>query len=159
MRTTCFFLILSFYLIGCVPTKVLTDQEKEFVFSHEINLKKDKMKMRLLQYVNEKFVSGKAVIQTNEDGLLSGNGITQVRESKGLMGEIQDIIKMEFTFIVKYDDNRYKIKWIVKDMSYSKGSFSSDYWGFYKDDINTAIQDNDQKMYNYLNNKDNDLNF
>ncbi|MCU7494727.1 MAG: hypothetical protein HF314_12200 [Ignavibacteria bacterium] len=157
MRKSYLFLLLSLYFIGCVPTSVLTDKEKEFVFSHEVNLKKNEIKMRLLQYANENFVSGKAVIQTNEDGMLSGNGETTVKEYKGLLGETQSIINMEFTFIVKYEDNKYKIKWIVKDMSTSKGSFSTDYWGFYKDEIDTSITKYDQNLYDYMKNKD--LNF
>ena len=157
MKNLFIFLVLSISLVGCVPSATLTKEQTEKIYSHEVNLKKDELKRKLLLYVNETFVSGKTVLQTNEDGLLSGNGIVDLKKIKGLMGETISIIKMELTFIIKYDDGNYKVKWVVKDLSNEKGIFSRDYWGYYTADIEKTIADNDKELSDYVSNKANDF--
>ena len=104
--------LLLLVLSSCVPPAYLTQEEKEVVYSHNVELTKDKIKTKLMQFVNETFKSSKAVIQTNEDGLLSGNGVV-------LLGaDAFGVVKtyMEFTFMFKYQDNQYKLKCIIKNL-------------------------------------------
>lgn len=66
---------------------------------------------------------------------------------------------MDLTYIIKYTDNQYKVKWVVKDMMSNKGSFTEDCWGYYEDEIRETIKKNDNKLFTYLANKGTDLNF
>jgi hypothetical protein len=141
-------IILIIY--GCSISKPLTEGQGEKVFEHNVDLSKAEIKQKLVLFVNEKFVSAKAVIQTNEDGLFTGNGIVTVNESTGMLGETLNITKAELTFVVKYSDNNYRVKWIVKDLLNDKGSYSSDIWGYYAEDIEKCIKRNDDAMYKYL---------
>lgn len=140
-----YFLLLAcaLYFLGCTPSKFIADQDKEKVFQHEVSLSKPQVKERLVTYANEKFVSSKAVLQSNEDGLLSGNGISQVTSYLG------NPIKMEFTFIVKYTDKSYKVKWIVKNLIMNGTSMREDFWGYYMDaeDIDTFFRKLDGDMF------------
>lgn len=138
-----FFLFLII-IVGCASTSYLTQEQSEKVFSHDVSLTKEQIKQKLLVFINENYYSGKSVLQTNEDGLLSGNGTIQIYEFAG------HPIFMDVTFIVKYDEKNYRVKWIVKDIKDSKQSYARGYWGHYTEYIEKSIQENDSMMYKYL---------
>lgn len=139
--------------MGCTPSKFIADQDKEKVFQHEVSLSKSQIKERIVTFVNEKYVSSKAVVQSNEDGLISGNGVAQVSSYIG------NPVQMEFTFIIKYTDNSYKIKWIAKNLIMNNYPISEDQWGYYAsgEEINSFFATNDKNMFTYL--KSENLNF
>ena len=140
-------IVLLFQACGSSP---LTQNQSEKVFDYKIDLLKTEIKQRLILFTNEKFISSKAVIQTNEDGLFSGNGIVQLERSL-------PIINMELTFIVKYSDNNYKVKWIVKNLMVNNESMSQSVWGYYYEDIEESINKNNELLFDYLNNYENNF--
>ena len=154
MRSLILFVIISISFWGCFPSKELTKDQTEKIFAHNVNLKKEEIKQKLILFANEKFVSGKAVIQSNEDGFLAGNGIVQIHYHSDLLGENINRVKMEFTFMVKYADNNYKVKWVVKDLTNDKGSINQNLWGYYADEIEKSITNNDSEMFAYVTGKD-----
>jgi hypothetical protein len=131
-----FFFLLAIYFTGCIPSKYIAENDQEKIFQHDLDLSKPKIKERLITFVNEKFTSSKAVMQNNEDGLFSGNGIGQVTTYIGKS------INMEFTFIVKYTDNNYKVKWVIKDIMMDTTPLLKEQWGFYvnSEEINTFLR-------------------
>lgn len=144
MKTLLIFTVAFMLTIyGCSMSKPLTSVQNEIVYEHNVDLTKDELRKKLILFANEKFISGKAVIQTDDDGLLAGNGISQLPISI-------PIIRMEFTFIVKYTDNNYRVKWIVKDLMTDLGRIVKRNWGYYYDDIELVIKNNDEELFKYL---------
>jgi hypothetical protein len=138
-----FVTILSF---NCTPSKFIPEADQESIYSHDIDLPKAKIKEKLVLYVNEKFHSSKAVIQSNEDGLLSGNGFAQITTY------VMHAINTEFTFIIKYQDNNYRTKWIIKDVLMNANSIAQNYWGYYLEskEIKDFFKKHDDDMFAYI---------
>ena len=130
-------------IVSCSLSKYLTQEQSEKIFEHQVTLTKPDIHEKLILFANEKFVSGKEVTQTDEDGLFVGNGIVQL--PKDIL-----ILKMEFTYIVKYSDNKYKAKWIIKDLRTNSGSIKQNIWGYYAEDIEKAFDRNDSDLFQYL---------
>jgi len=101
--------------------------------------------------VNENFYSGKAVIQTNDANIMSGNYSFSCGSFDPL-GTI--VVYADATFIVKYYDNSYKIKLVLKDMEThsSKGisPLASNMWGNYSEEIIDNFVAYDSALYNYM---------
>jgi len=142
--------LITIFVAGCSISKYLTDEQTEKVFEHNIDLSKNKIRQRLILFANEQFVSGKSVIQTDDDGLFAGNGIVTLKESTGLLGETLNITKMELTFIVKYSDNNYRVKWVVKNLSNDDGSYAKNTWGYYAKDVKETLDRKDKELFKYL---------
>ena len=140
-------------LYNCSMSKELTKEQGEKVYEHKVELKEGDIKQKLLLFVNEKFMSGKSVIQTDTEGLFTGNGIVNLPDLPFGSGTI----KMEITFMVKYSENNYKVKWIAKDLMTGAGSISPNMWGYYSESIEKSIAENDKNLFDYLSDKTNEF--
>lgn len=153
------------FLASCTASHVsLLPEDKEQIFSHEVQIKKEDIHIQVIQFFNEKFVSGKSVIQSSEDGLITGNGIFEIYNSYGLLGELLWTAKVELTFLVKYIDNQYKTKFIVKRVfAQAPTGLPTDQvegvWGRYRDQINNTIKKLDDDLLSYLTKKDDKFKF
>ena len=148
MKYFLFITLITALLISCAPTKYLTPDQSEKVFSHDVTLSKEEIRRKLFLFINETYYSSKEVIQTDEDGLLTGNGTIQINEYG---------VFMDVTFIIKYEDESYKTKWIVKNIKSNKGYYPLGYWGLYSEEIERAIIQNDQMMYEFIVNKESEF--
>jgi|WetSurMetagenome_2_1015567.scaffolds.fasta_scaffold43883_3 hypothetical protein len=139
------------FLFSCVTPKELTKEDSEKIYEHNLSLKQDEIKTKILTFVNENFYSGKAVIQTNDSNLISGNYTFSCGDFDPL-GTI--LVYADATFIIKYYDKNYKIKLILKDMSTQssdgKSPFAPNMWGNYSEEINENFETFDQALYNYM---------
>ncbi len=142
------FVIVLLFFAGCYPYPKLSDEEKEKIFEHALNLNKQEIKVKLLTYLSENTNSAKSVIQVNEDGLLSG--IVSIYLGKVALGLTN--ADVELSFIVKYYDNNYKIKVIVKDLLYDGKSVHENNWGQHREEIIQSISNFDKSVYSYLSN-------
>jgi len=149
-------LLLLFVILitACTPLieKDLLPNEKEMVFEHQTKLSKAELKTRLIMFVNEGFHSGKAVIQSNEDGLLTGNYTTFLANLDAL-GYIKYF--GEFTFLFKYSDNNYKLKVLIKNIySFKEGRNDGDLpprlFGTYSEQIVNEYKRFDATLNDYL---------
>lgn len=150
--------ILLIVFSSCTPV-YLTQQEKEVVYSYKVEVTKEQIRIKLLQFINETFKSSKAVIQVNEDGLLSGNGVVFL--SSDAIGLIKTY--MEFTFMFKYEDNQYKVKCLVKNLynvdHKSTYDLAEHQYGNYKEKILAEFAKFDKSVNDYLTNKNNSFDF
>ncbi len=146
-------------IAGCAPTKIyLLPEEKEQIFSHEVQLKKEDIRVQVIQFINEKYASGKSVTQSSEEGLIIGNGIFEIGHYNVLSVSIN--LQMELTFFVKYIDNQYKTKYVVKRLiKNGLSDLGEEWWGYYKEQINKNIKDIDSELFNYLTKKDDKFRF
>lgn len=144
------FLILMVVILSSCAPQYLKDEQKESIYSHDIELKKDQLKIKLLDFVNSSFKSSKAVIQTNDDGLLSGNGSTVL--GSDFTGMI--VTTLEFTFIVKYEDGKYRMKCIVKNIfnrdTKSTYDLSEAMWGNWEKEIKGSFDKFDNSLLAFL---------
>lgn len=142
---------LLLFLFACVTPKELTKEDSEKIFEHNLSLKQDEIKTKLLTFVNENFYSGKAVIQTIDSNLLSGNYTFSCGNFDPL-GSI--VVYANATFIVKYYDDNYKIKFLLKDMETHSSSgispLASNMWGNYSQEINDNFKEYDKALYEYM---------
>ena len=166
MRSHFYLSVIAFLLlagtISCVPPMRLLPDEKEQVFSHVVDLRNEVIRTQVVQFINEKFVSGKSVTQSIDDGLITGNAIFML-EHKNQFG-IREDAQMELTFLVKYVDNQYKTKCIVKRIIHANingipTDLDEDRWGFYQKEINETIQKFDLDLLAYLTKKDDKFKF
>jgi hypothetical protein len=155
MKNLFFLFSITLFFFGCVPSKTLTTEQSEKVFEHSLDMKQADIRSKLLLFANENFVSSKSVIQTDDNGLFSGNGIVTLKNTTGLFGESLNLTKMELTFLVRYSDNNYRVKWIVKDLFNDKGSYINNIWGYYAEEIKTTIDGKDKQLFDYLADKEN----
>ena len=57
----------------------------------------------------------------------------------------------DFTFIIKYSDNSYKVKLIVKDMSYDGlEKLHVNYWGNYWDSAELTLNNFNHDLNTYM---------
>jgi hypothetical protein len=142
-------------VISCVPPQYLTKEQSERIVEHNVNLSKEEIKINVLSYINEKFGSGKAVIQSNEDGFIAGNVIFYIGASDllGLYGDY-----LETTFLIKYQTNNYRVKYIIKNL-YTEIRGKIDihpyYWGKYSAKIDSALTNFDNDLLKYLSERTN----
>jgi len=141
-------LLVSLGFLSCATVKnYLEPGEGEAVYSHSVSIDQANIRSRLLVFVNEKYHSGKAVVQTDDPGLFIGNGRIYLQDV-GVLGNTAD---MEMTFIVKYQDRSYSVKWIVKEIIHDGGmSYTENYWGMFKDSIKQKFKENDDELFAYL---------
>ena len=149
------FILTALILLSCMPSE-LTKEQSEVVYSHKIPLSKSDLKLKILSFVNEKYHSGKAVIQTNDDGIVSGNIVIS-----DFAGNFIVRTSLEYTFIIKYQDAAYKIKCIVKDIrnTDSRQTYSQNpsQWGSYAKEVQSAFDTFDTSLNNYLNEKNSEF--
>lgn len=151
-----FFVSIILILNSCniANYRALTKEESEKVYEHKVDLSQKELKTKLLIYINEKFHSSKSVIQINEEGLISGNAIADLGCSDPLCAITNSL---EFTFILKYEDNFYKIKYIVKNILSNSSSGTQSLiptsWGLYAEKIDEVFSILEFDLYNYLNKK------
>jgi hypothetical protein len=138
-----FILCCAFILQSCA--KELTKEQSENVYSHSVQLSKAELKLKILSFINENYMSGKSVLQINEDGLISGNVVSQFAV----------ITAMEYSFIIKYQDSTYKVKCIVKRMFRGSEDVSASDWGYYADKVMKEFNSFDEKLFVYLSKKSN----
>jgi hypothetical protein len=159
-----FGVIILMLLVSCAPTsKFLLPEEKEQIFSHEVQIKKEDIRTQVVQFINEKFVSGKSVTQSSEEGLIIGNGVFEIDRTNTVIAGTY-IVKIELTFLVKYIEHQYKTKYIVKRViSTGANGLPTDaeerWWGYYKEQINKIIKDMDIELLDYLTKKDDKFKF
>lgn len=150
-RISIFAIVCNIIFSSC-SMRELTKDESEVIYSHEVKSSKAELKMKILSFISEKFTSGKAVIQVNEDGLISGNS-TILNLSQFLTIRTS----FEYTFIVKYQDNSYKVKCIAKNLyntdSNSTYDLSPSGWGQYATDIKKTFDDFDKSLNDYITSK------
>jgi hypothetical protein len=144
-------------LIGC-ESKELSKDESEKVFSHNIDLSKEQIKIKLLQYVNETFSPGKVTIQTNDDGFLACAGTFQLPYIPTI-GYYQYYSKL--VFMVKYLDGNYRVKYVIKDIYLDgpdgKKRYPPSSWDNLKDGIATMMKSEDIDLYSYMLNNNNNF--
>jgi hypothetical protein len=139
-----FFVILS--LAGCAGE--LTKEQSEMVYSHSVQISKADLKIKILSFINENYVSGKSVLQINEDGLISGNVISQFAL----------LSKLEYSFIIKYQDSTYKVKCVVKRIiGYNDRDVDYSDWGNYANKVKKEFDAFDNKLLAYLSKKTDDF--
>ncbi len=135
---------------GCAPTNFLSKESSEQVFEHQLSLSKQDIKIKLLTFISENTISAKSVIQVNEDGFLSCNSYIDIGSfSPGLL-LLPIAVSMEFSYIIKYQDNNYKLKLIVKDLFYNSLHAVPGIWGKHEAEINQSFHNFDSTLYNYL---------
>lgn len=139
---------------SCFTYRELTKEEAERVFEHKVNYSKSELKSKLLIFVNEKYVSAKSALQTADDGIISGNFYKYLGSYDPMGTQPQ---YGEFTFIIKYYDNGYKIKILVKSMETrgSKGisDFPSNVWATYSKELQQVYENTDKEVFDYLSSK------
>jgi hypothetical protein len=153
MKSFLLLFVASISFFGCSVTQLTPDQLEQ-TYTHETTIPQKEIKQKVLTFINEKFRSGKSVLQTNDEGILSGNGIVTIKERKGLVGEVLSVIDMEFTFIIKFTENGYKIKWLVKNILANNLPMQKEHWGYYAgEEIINTLKENDKNLFEYINNK------
>ncbi len=156
MRTLVF-LFSSLLIISCTM-KTLSKQQKENVFTHKVDLSQKELKQKITQFIAENFNSAKSVIQTNDDNLISGNGILNL--STNFMGMSYD---MNMTFLIKYEDHQYKLKTILKNITLSSATdpipvnVHPGNWQYHLSDVKRVFKEFDAKLYTYITNKDSEF--
>ncbi|MCX6151538.1 MAG: hypothetical protein NTX22_13485 [Ignavibacteriales bacterium] len=149
----CFAVILLF-VTSCAPS-YLTKEQSERVINHNVNLSKEEIKIKVLSYINETAGSAKAVIQSNEDGFLTGNVIFYIGTSD-LIGVYPDYL--EATFLIKYQNNNYRAKYVVKNVYViidKKIDIHPAGWVKYYTQIDTALTRFDKSLLEYMANSSN----
>lgn len=146
---------IAFFLFSCVTPKELTLQDSEKVYEQKTSLNKNELKIKFLSYVNEGFNNAKAVIQSNEDGFLSGNYDAFLKN--------YDLLAMykvyaRITFMIKYSDNNYKVKLVLKSVYMVKDgvetTLDQSYWGNYSPEIQDQFNQFDIALSKYIEKKD-----
>lgn len=148
-------LLFSFLLLQCVAPLELSQEDREKIFEHNIQLPAKDIKLKIHTFVNESFGSGKAVIQSNEDGLITGNFIFECDEFDIMLGQRTFA---NCTFLIKYSDNNYRMKLVVKNIFKQDDNrdyeVHESYWGNYAEQIRNYYSYFDDKLINYINSKD-----
>ena len=145
MKNILFSIIFIMFLGGCADQ--LTKEQSEVIYSHPVQFSKADLKLKILSFINENYVSGKAVLQVNEDGLISGNVVSQFAL----------ITKLEYSFIIKYQDSSYKVKCIVKRMFRGSEDVDANDWGNYADKVKKEFDAFDNSLFNALSKKVDDF--
>jgi hypothetical protein len=146
MKTLVISTLAIFFIIGCAGE--LTKEQSEIVYSHSVQLSKADLKIKILSFINETYMSGKSVIQTNEDGLISGNVIAQFAL----------VSKLDYSFIIKYQDSTYKVKCIVKGIiGWNNEYVDNNNTANYADKIKKEFDSFDLKLFTYLSKKSSDF--
>jgi hypothetical protein len=134
---------------------ILTQAEKEIVIPHQLNMDKKGIRNKVLMFISESYGSAKAVIEVNEEDILSGSGNMIINRHEMALGGAVDT-KMEYKFIIKYNDNEIRTKYIFADKMYNDAGsgnpyqFSPKEFGYYGDRIIPKFQELDSLMYNYI---------
>ena len=138
-------------LYACTTPKEITKEQSEKIFTHEVIRSADEIRIKVLTYVNEAFYSGEAVIQTQDQGIITGN-YRFYCDKFDPMGMLE--VWATATFIVKYYDQFYKTKYVLKNMETvsSEGIVALDlsYWGNYADEIDDNFNQFDSTLFNYI---------
>lgn len=138
-------------LISCIGQKELTKSDSEKIFQHTVGLDSSVIKTKALTFINESFYSGKAVIQTNDENILSGN-YNFFCTNFDPLGSVE--VYCDATFIIKYFQNKYKIKLLVKELftksSSGIGNLHQSLWGNYSEEINNSFLSFDEALHNYM---------
>lgn len=144
-------LLLMLLLFACTIPKEITKEQTEKIYSHQVNRSSNEIKLKILTYINESFYSGKAVIQTQDEGIITGN-YRFYSDDFDLLGMFK--VYATATFIIKYKDQSYKTKFVLKDMETvsSKGIVPLDrtFWGNYADEINDNYNRFESTLYEYI---------
>ena len=146
MKHILFSFIVILLLAGCAGE--LTKEQSEVIYSHSVQLSKADLKVKILTFINENYMSGKSVIQFNEDGLIGGNVISQFAL----------ISKLEYSFTIKYQDNSYKVKCVVKRIiGFSGNDLANNDMANYADKIKKEFDEFDNKLFAALSKKAEDF--
>lgn len=145
-------------IVGCVAPQYLTAEDKEVIYPEtESSMSKSEIKNKLTLFINDNFKSAKSVIQSNEDGLLTGSFVTQLK-CFDLLCYIKEYA--EISFAVKYSDNKYKLKLSVKRIFDDNPKGGADYpphrQGTVTTELKKAYSDFSQMLNDYMV-KDNDF--
>jgi len=151
MKNAVVLALIIMLIISCAGQKELTKSDSEKIFSHTVELDSSTIKTKVLTYINENFYSGEAVIQTNDQNILSGN-YNFFCSNFDPLGSLEVYCKA--TFIVKYYHNKYKIKFLVKELftksSSGLGNLHPSLWGNYSAEIKNNFNAFDEALYNYM---------
>lgn len=152
MRKMMLFFVLSLIFWGCNAPKELTSEGREKVFNtQKITGSKTEIKNKLLLFVNESFGEAKAVLQTNEDGLLTGVFNTRLKPFDPLE---TIMVHADMSFLIKYNDGEYKLKMVLKRI-YTRGSSGENtmqetYWGNYEPEVIKKYDEFFDRLKKYL---------
>ncbi len=148
------FTILLF-LMSCMNNPLTKDQSEK-IYVHKVEMKKEVIKQKIVSFLAEYFVSAKAVIQSNEEQLITGNGNLFLK---------QDFLHMfrhdmDMTFLIKIENNQYKLKTVLKSVimtensSGGKSYLSATRYGDFKEEIESNFTTFDLALNEYITNND-----
>jgi hypothetical protein len=145
------FLVLSILILSCAP---LSKADSEFISERQVSgITQKDMQLKINAFVNSYFNSGKSVTQSDHLGQFAGNGITPLQ-----MGVLEPTSYLNYTFLIKYKDNAYKIKLIAKSVStdqYPNGTI----FEHHKKDIRSKFQAFDDDLYKFIKGESKDFDF
>ena len=102
-------------------------------------------------YINETFKDAKTVIQNNEDGLLTGRYTEKIDCFDPLC---TSLVFADISFLIKYSDNKYKLKLVFKDMfllsSRGKQELRYTLHGNYEEKLKLAYQSLNNSLNKYM---------
>jgi len=110
-----FFLIMISFILSCSSYQKVDTPKREVVKINEVDLSKDDIYNRSLQFIAENFKSAKAVIEykDKESGRIIGNGSLMI--SDGIMQR-----PASFTMVIDIKEKKYRI--IYKNLLYRPGT-------------------------------------
>lgn len=155
MKKVILLLVISFVFFSCGGSRFLTDEESILINDYSLSQNKSQIKVSLLTYLNENFLSAKSTLQTSDDGIVSCN----FNQFIGYYDRLH-IYKLyaNYTLIAKYEDNKCKTKIIIKGMEYMYdgifGAVKENEWGSFSKEIRISMTKINDGLYNYLNSND-----
>jgi cell division protein FtsL len=160
MKRLLLFLLPALLLSACAISMygthpLLTQEQKEIIIPHQIEKDKKEIRNKTLMFISESYGSAKAVIEVNEEDILSGSGNMIINHHAMALGGAVDT-KIDFKFIIKFADSEIRTKYIFADKMYNDAGSGNPYiynpteYGYYGDRIIPAFKSLDSLMYNYI---------
>jgi hypothetical protein len=146
MKSVCF-MMLGLLLVGCANLTVVPTEERQLQNVTEINLSKNEIFDKTLEWMAQSFTDSKAVIELKdkENGKIIGKGMTSFTN-------VVANIPCRFTMIVEIKDNKYRTTYNnFVGMWTGAGSLEVKEEGFINE-VKVNLNLLDKSLYSYLKN-------
>lgn len=111
----CIVLLLGLMLTSCLQSYALNKDEKTQYYSHDIALTQDELNEKLIDYINNTFISPQNVITTIQDDYIAARGSERVVENFLAGGMVLTNIDLQYSATFQMHDGEYKLKLSVVD--------------------------------------------
>lgn len=157
IKAICISYLLVLLSVCCAPEMATLEQER-YQNMVDVNLTKEQIFNKTLQWMAETFKSSKHVIEYKDlaEGMIIGNASVQVQAVKDPFGSIPPGL-VAFTMKIEIKDGKYRLT----TYHYAKNDLTTtmDMWYHTKEtieDVNQKIAELDKNLYYYLTSAKND---